>query len=835
VGAGGGVPSGVDGRGEAVVMAERFEVAIIGSGPGGLSAGGRAAALGLSHVVLEREKRHAETIQKYQRGKLVMATPDFLPLRSDMSFAEGSRETILDTWDRELAERRVNVRYGADVAKITGTKGAFKIVLRNGETIEAANVVLAIGLQGNLNRLTVPGSDLPFVQYQLDDPAAYFDEDIIVVGASDSAIENAVALAGKDRANRVVLVNRGAEFARAKTRNASIIRSAIRSGSIDCAYMSETDRIEPGLIHLKTAEGSRAYPCDRVIARLGGKPPNDFLKSCGIRVPEGAYPEVSEAYETSVPGLYAIGALVGYPLIKQCMNQGYEVISAIAGQRVPPADEPLLVEKLLEMPGRPSVSEALALIRSGVRLFRGLKTLQLRDLLLDGETRAVLAGETIYRHKEFDDTLFMIVSGTIEIERTDDNDPAAAPRLTTRGEGEFFGEAGLIANRPRLGTARARTDCVVIELARRAALKLLASQEDARDEFGRITILRQMQEDLLPDLSEADLEPLVATAQLKRLKPNETLVKEGDADDGAAYLIRSGSVTISRKVDGKEKVLSYEPAGRLIGEMALLRDAPRAATVTAAIATEAIRLDGTVFRQLVDGRPDLRAKIDKLVQSRLEGAARAESDTGRTGIAGFFARTEVGLAEATDVLLIDESLCIRCDNCEKACAESHDGISRLNREAGPTFAMLHVPTSCRHCEHPHCMKDCPPDAIHRATNGEVWIDPVTCIGCENCKDNCPYGVIQMATKPPEKPGLLSWLFFGMGSGPGEDKAAKARHLHHADDGQGDGAKAPPKKKAVKCDMCKGIDGGAACVRACPTGAAIRVSPEEYLNATVDRQ
>ena len=42
-------------------------------------------------------------------------------------------------------------------------------------------------------------------------------------------------------------------------------------------------------------------------------------------------------------------------------------------------------------------------------------------------------------------------------------------------------------------------------------------------------------------------------------------------------------------------------------------------------------------------------------------------------------------------------------------------------------------------------------------------------------------------------------------------------------GKGEGA-----KKAVKCDMCKDIEGGAACVRACPTGAAIRVQPDEFL-------
>ena len=48
--------------------------------------------------------------------------------------------------------------------------------------------------------------------------------------------------------------------------------------------------------------------------------------------------------------------------------------------------------------------------------------------------------------------------------------------------------------------------------------------------------------------------------------------------------------------------------------------------------------------------------------------------------------------------------------------------SRADREPGPTVAMIHVPTSCRHCEHRHCMADCPPNALHRAETGKVWIE-----------------------------------------------------------------------------------------------------------------
>jgi cGMP-dependent protein kinase 2 len=183
---------------------------------------------------------------------------------------------------------------------------------------------------------------------------------------------------------------------------------------------------------------------------------------------------------------------------------------------------------------------------------------------------------------------------------------------------------------------------------------------------------------------------------------------------------------------------------------------------------------------------------------------------------------ENGVGEATDVLLIDENLCVGCDNCEKACADSHDGLSRLDREAGRTYAHLHVPTSCRHCEHPHCMAECPPNAIHRGPDGEVFIDE-TCIGCGNCQRNCPYGVIRMDKVPPKKPGLLSWLFLGLGPGPGEP--SKEWAYAHAEPG------VEKPKKAIKCDMCSGIEGGPACVRACPTGAAIRVAPEQFLTVS----
>lgn len=797
-------------------MSERVRIAIVGAGPAGLSCAAHAAELGVSHLLLEAETRCANTIYRYQKGKFVMAEPAVLPLRSAMPFTAGRREEVLQDWEQAIARCGARVRLSTPVTALRGQKGAFELISASGEIFCAEHVVLCIGVQGNPNRLDVPGADHPRVQYTLDDPQAYEGETIAVIGAGDAAIENALALA---QANRVVLVNRGEEFPRAKQANLESVLAAIRDGRIECRYGARCERVDaqqggekPLALVLQTPGGSEILACDRIIARLGATPPRALVERFGVRFPNArpdAVAGVSNTYESNVPGLYIIGSLAGYPLIKQCLNQGYEVVEYIEGRELKPADEPLLKKKLASFPRDGGVSRALALIQRNVPLFAELTTLQLREFLLESEVRAFRPGEIVFRRGDYTNSFFSVLEGSVRVEVGAADGGAGE---ITLGRGEFFGEIGLLSGRRRSSTVRAGDRCILIETPRRAMLRLMSANEGVRRRVDEVSLRRAVRASVSPSLPEAFLDEIVKEARVCRFAAGETLFNQGDPADGL-HLIRRGSVMVSCVIGGREVVLTYVPAGRYIGEMALLSAEPRSATVRAAVATETIMLPAQAFRHALDRDPALRAHIQATALERVRANERRISAPETGNLVRFLMNQ--GLGEATDVLLIDENLCVRCDACEKACSDTHEGISRLNRQAGPTFAQIHVPTSCRHCENPHCMKDCPPDAIHRRPNGEVVIED-TCIGCGNCQHNCPYGVIQMGPARPRgaRPSLLAWLLFGLGPEPGGRSEIQAMDQ---------------PKKAVKCDMCVGLPGGPACVRACPTGAAIRVSPEEFVS------
>ena len=98
-------------------MTEHFEVAVIGAGPGGISASVNAAKHNIKHVLFEKAEL-GNTIYQYQLRKHVMAEPNKLPLVGDVGFQAGTREEILDVWNQAIQENKVNVKQPVEVSKI---------------------------------------------------------------------------------------------------------------------------------------------------------------------------------------------------------------------------------------------------------------------------------------------------------------------------------------------------------------------------------------------------------------------------------------------------------------------------------------------------------------------------------------------------------------------------------------------------------------------------------------------------------------------------------------------------------------------------------------------
>jgi Fe-S-cluster-containing hydrogenase component 2 len=166
--------------------------------------------------------------------------------------------------------------------------------------------------------------------------------------------------------------------------------------------------------------------------------------------------------------------------------------------------------------------------------------------------------------------------------------------------------------------------------------------------------------------------------------------------------------------------------------------------------------------------------------------------------------------EAQSLLVLDLDKCTRCDQCTRACADAHDGVTRLIRE-GLRFDKYLVATSCRQCRDPLCMVGCPVGSIRRRNSLEVIIED-WCIGCGLCAKNCPYGNISM--HPFEVP-----VDAATGRLTLPKIASKKATV--------------TKQKATSCDLCTD-HAEPSCVYACPHDAAHRVEPNVFFRDLVGK-
>ncbi len=364
------------------------------------------------------------------------------------------------------------------------------------------------------------------------------------------------------------------------------------------------------------------------------------------------------------------------------------------------------------------------------------------------------------------------------------------------GPGDLFGEMTCMSLYPRSATVRAVEETVVLEMLRNV-LSMLQRNRRFKAQLDETYRQRALETHLrsvpiFDGVTDDFLRQLATRTELVRFEPGQVIFRQGDPAD-SFYLVRIGFVKVTKSFPGGDLVVAYQARGSYFGEIGLLEDdGRRIATCTSIDHVELVKIGAEEFRDMLQRFPPVAQRLGEVARERKE-SNQARAETARALPIDEF--LDQGLMEAQNLLLIDLERCTRCDLCVRACADTHDGVTRLVRD-GLRYDKYLVATSCRSCRDPLCMVGCPVGSIRRRASLEIVIED-WCIGCGLCAESCPYGNINM------HPFTLE-----------------------TDDPESGQKKAVVREKATTCDLSADYR-EPACVYACPHNAAMRVNPNQF--------
>jgi thioredoxin reductase (NADPH) len=295
-----------------------LDVLIIGGGPAGLAAGIAAKGRGLRYLVVEKGAL-VNSLLHYPTDMVFFTTPELLEI-GGMPFVspyeKPTRQEALRYYRRVTDAHNLDIAFGETVTAVRRAgDGLFRATSQPaaGEPRlrQAAAVVVATGAYDLPNRLNVPGEDLPHVSHYFHEPHPYYRRRVLIVGGKNSAAEAALVLYRSGVS--VTLVHRG------ETLGDSIkywvkpdIDNRIKEGSITAHFSTHVVEIAGDHVMLEGPAGRTTEPADAVLLMTGYRSDTTLLKTAGadIDVDLGAPFHNPDTFETSVPGLFVVGACV---------------------------------------------------------------------------------------------------------------------------------------------------------------------------------------------------------------------------------------------------------------------------------------------------------------------------------------------------------------------------------------------------------------------------------------------------------------------------------------------------------------------------------------------
>jgi len=292
-----------------------LDLIIIGGGPIGLACGLEAKKKNLNYLIIEKGPL-VNSIYNYPANMTFFSTSEKLEI-DDIPFisknAKPTKQEALEYYRRVATSNALNINLFEAVETISKQDDKFSINTSKAY-YTSPNVILATGFYDLPNTLDVPGEEFDKVFHYYNDPHYFVNQDVVVVGASNSAVDAALEIYRKG--GRVTIIVRGAKIGdRVKYWVRPDVINRIKEGSIKAFFNSEIIEINPDAVTFKDEIGNpQTIKNDFVLALTGYKPNFKFLESLGVTFSddEKKIPSYNEkTMESNVKGLYLAGVICG--------------------------------------------------------------------------------------------------------------------------------------------------------------------------------------------------------------------------------------------------------------------------------------------------------------------------------------------------------------------------------------------------------------------------------------------------------------------------------------------------------------------------------------------
>jgi thioredoxin reductase (NADPH) len=298
-------------------VTESFDVVVVGAGPTGLACGIELRQRGLKTVLVEKGCV-VNSIYHYPSNMTFFTTPELLEIGNIPMTSLNDKPTRTEAlkYYRRVADHyRLEIRQYQRVDRIAGGDGAFQVFttdrLGSRHVYDARKIVLATGYYDVPNMLDVPGEALDKVLHYYKEAHPYYNHDVAVIGAKNSAAIAALELWWTGA--RVTLIHRGPGISDSvKYWIKPNIENRIKNGEIRAYFNSRVLEIQRDLIRIATPEGELSLKNDFVFALIGYRPDLAFLNATGIALePDTRRPRTNpETLESDRAGIYLAGVIV---------------------------------------------------------------------------------------------------------------------------------------------------------------------------------------------------------------------------------------------------------------------------------------------------------------------------------------------------------------------------------------------------------------------------------------------------------------------------------------------------------------------------------------------